>query len=392
MLKAYKYCLAPTPEQATHLNGVLGSVRFVYNLALDAKLQAYTKGVSVNCFELMRQLTDLKQEYNWLYESPTHSLQHAISNLDNAFTNFFKGRADFPRFKSKKKKQSFHVPAGTKVNWGNGTVFLPKLKWVKLIVSRQFSGTVRSATVSKSPTGKYYVSILVETGQDLPEKVPIIRETSVGIDVGLKHFATLSDGESTAPECRLGTKIENPKFLFHSLSRLRVEQRTMKRRFKTGVKEQSKGYQKQKLIVAKLHEKVANQRKDFLHKTSTAIVKQFDTVVLEDLNIKGMVKNRCLSRAISDVGWSMFETFIRYKCDWHGKNFEQIGRFEPSSRICSTCGHHKGELSLSEREWTCTNCQTKHDRDENAAINIRNFGLSKTFRVGTHPLRAKTGQ
>ena len=382
MLKAFNYRLEPTPEQATHLNGVLGSVRFVYNLALDAKLQAYTKGVSVNCFELMRQLTDLKQEYDWLYESPTHSLQHAISNLDKAFTNFFKGRADFPRFKSKRKKQSFHIPAGTKVNWANGTVFLPKLKWVKLIVSRQFSGAIRSATVSKSPTGKYYVSILVETHEPIPPKATVNRETSVGIDIGLKHFATLSDG----------TKIDNPKFLFHSLSRLKVAQRTMKRRFKKGAKEQTKGYQKQKLVVTKLHEKVANQRKDFLHKTSTAIVKQFDTVVLEDLNIKGMVQNRHLSRAISDVGWSTFETFVRYKCEWVGKNFEQIGRFEPSSKICSTCGHHKGELLLSEREWRCTHCHSVHDRDKNAAINIRNFGLSKTFRVGTHPLRVKTGQ
>lgn len=382
MLKAFKYRLEPTADQATHLNGVLGSVRFVYNLALDAKLQAYTKGVSVNCFELMRQLTDLKQDFPWLYDSPTHSLQHAISNLDNAFSNFFKGRTDFPHFKSKKKKQSFHIPAGTKVNWEKELVFIPKLKWVKLIVSRGFNGSIRSATVSKTPTGKYYVSILVETGEPIPTKVPINRETSVGVDVGLKHFATLSDG----------SKIDNPKFLFHSLSRLRVEQRTMKRRFKKGVKEQSKGYQKQKLVVAKLHEKVANQRRDFLHKVSTTIVKQYDTVVLEDLNIKGMVQNRCLSRAISDVGWRSFEAFIRYKCEWQGKNFEQIGRFEPSSRICSNCGHHKGELLLSEREWICVKCHTKHDRDQNAAINIRNFGLSKIFRVGTHPLNVNASQ
>lgn len=382
MLRAFKYEIAPTPEQVNHLNRVMGSCRFVYNLALDTKIQAYTKGVSVNCFELMKQLTDLKQDLDWLYESPTHALQHAISNLDNAFTNFFKGRAKFPRFKSKKHKQSFHIPAGTKVDWEKGLVFLPKLKWVKLIVSRGFNGNIRSATVSKTPTGKYFVSILVETGQAVPAKAPMIRETAVGVDVGLKHFATLSGG----------SKIDNPKFLFHSLKRLRVEQRTMKRRFKTGIKEQSKGYQKQKLVVAKLHEKVANQRKDFLHKASTAIVKQYDTVVLEDLNIKGMIQNHCLSRAIADVGWSMFEGFVRYKCEWQGKNFEQIGRFEPSSKICSTCGHHKGDLSLSEREWTCVKCETKHDRDENAAINIRNFGLSKSFRVGTHPLRVKTSQ
>ncbi|PRY41876.1 putative transposase [Spirosoma oryzae] len=382
MIKAYKYELAPTPEQANHLNRIMGSCRFVYNLALDTKIHAYTKGVSVNCFELMKQLTDLKAEYDWLYESPTHALQHAISNLDNAFTNFFKGRAKFPRFKSKKHKQSFHIPQGVKVDWEKGSVFLPKLKWVKLIVSRQFVGSIRNATVSKTPTGKFLVSVLVETGADVPAKRPMSHETAVGVDVGLKTFATLSDG----------TSIANPKLLFHSLKRLRVEQRTLKRRSKKGAKAQSKGYHKQRLVVAKLHEKVSNQRKDFLHKASTAIVKEYDTIVLEDLNVAGMVKNRHLSRAISDVGWGMFEGFIRYKCEWHGKHFEQIGRFEPSSKICSTCGHQKGELSLTEREWTCIKCETKHDRDQNAAINIRNFGLSKTFRLGTQPLRVKTGQ
>lgn len=384
MLKAYKYNLAPAPEQASHLNGILGSCRFIYNLALDAKLQAYTKGVSVSCFELSAQLTDLKQDeaFSWLYDSPTHALQHSITHLDNAFTNFFKGRAKFPKFKSKKNRQSFHIPAGAKVDWNTGMVFLPKLKWVKMIVSREFSGNIRSATVSKTPTGKYYVSLLVETGEGKPEKKPINRDTAVGLDVGLAHFVTLSGGR----------EIDNPKYLFHSLKRLRVEQRTMKRRFRKGVKEQSKGYQKQRLVVAKLHERVANQRTDFLHKVSTAIVKQYDTIVLEDLNVAGMVRNRSLSRAISDVGWSMFTGFVSYKCDWQGKNFEQIGRFEPSSKICSTCGNHKGEMKLSERQWTCIKCHTVHDRDENAALNIRNFGLSKSFRVGTHPLRAKTSQ
>lgn len=223
---------------------------------------------------------------------------------------------------------------------------------------------------------------MVETGQSVPGNPPIVRDTAVGLDVGLAHFVTISDGR----------KIDNPKLLFHSLKRLRVEQRTLKRRFKKGATEQSKGYQKQRLVVSRLHEHVANQRKDFLHKTSTAIVKQYDTVCVENLNVAGMVKNRCLSRAIADVGWSTFIGFIEYKCEWYGKNFEQIGRFEPSSKICSNCGHHKGAMKLSEREWICTTCSTKHDRDWNAAQNIRNFGLSKSFRVGTHPLRAKTSQ
>jgi putative transposase len=381
MLKAFKYELAPTPEQANSLNGMLGSARFVFNLALETKIHAYTKGVSVSCFELMKQVTDLKKEAIWLSDCPSQSLQHAISHLDNAFTNFFKGRADFPKFKSKRNKQSIHpggepLPSGIKVDWEKGLVFLPKLKWVKLFVSREFGGSIRHATISKTPTGRFFISILTETGQANPATQAIAQETVVGIDVGLKHFARLSDG----------TKIDNPKFLFHSLKRLRVEQRRLERRFKKSAKQQSKGYQKQKLVVAKLHQQVSNQRKDFQHKTSSAIVKQFDTVVLEDLHVKGMVRNRSLSRGIADVGWAGFIAMIEYTCQWQGKNFVQIGRFEPSSRICSRCGHHKGDLKLSDRKWSCVKCSSAHDRDLNAAINIRNFGLSKTFRVGAYPL------
>lgn len=187
---------------------------------------------------------------------------------------------------------------------------------------------------------------------------------AVGVDVGLKDFAILSDGQ----------KIANPKFLFHSLKRLRVAQRTLKRRLKPGTKEQSRNYQKQRRLVARLHEKVANQRQDFLHKTSTAIVKQYDAICVEDLNIAGMVKNRSLSRSISDVGWGMFKTMLVYKCEWQGKHLLEIGRFEPSSRLCATCGwHHKG-LKLSGRTWTCANGHTV-DRDVNAALNIKTFGL-----------------
>lgn len=373
MLKAYKYQLDPTTEQANHLDRMMGSCRFIYNLAFDIKQQAYSKGVNLSCEDLEKQLTDLKQELDWLYEVPAHALIHAIKRLGNAYTNFFEGRAKFPRFKKKSQPQSFHIPQGVRVDWNTAQVFLPKLKWVKLVVSRGFTGTIRSATVSKTPTGKYFVSILTETGQPVPPLAPLVKETAVGIDVGLKHFATFSDG----------TKIDNPKFLFHSLDRLRIEQRTLKRRYKKGKKltDQSKGYRNQKQVVARLHERVANQRKDFLHKLSTVITKQFDTVVMEDLNIKGMVKNGHLSRAISDVGWSMFEGFVRYKCQWKGKNFIQIGRFEPSSKTCSKCGHKKDKLSLSEREWRCEKCQTKHDRDQNAAINICGFG-SKTILPG----------
>ena len=352
-----------------HLNQIFGSARFVYNLALETKQCAYASGVNVSCFDLCKQLTDLKQELPWLYDSPNHALQHAITNLDTAYTNFFKGRTKYPNFKKKTGKQSFHIPEGIKIDLEKGLVFIPKLKWVSVFFSRGFKGTIRNATVSKTPTGKHFISILVETGVPIPEKAPINRETAVGIDVGLTHFATLSDG----------TKIDNPRFLKKSIKRLRIEQRTMARRFKKGTKyeDQSNGYKKQKIKVALLHEKVANQRKDFLHKESTSIAKRFDTVVTENLNTAGMVKNKKLARSISDAGWGMFTEMLRYKCEWYGKNFDKIGRFEPSSKICSCCGKHKGEMKLSERFWTCTECNTKHDRDLNAAVNIRNMGVLK---------------
>ncbi len=369
MLRAYKYRLNPTDVQTTHLNQIFGSVRFVYNLAIEAKQAAYIGGKNVSCFDLCKQLTDLKQELPWLYDSPNHALQGAINNLDNAYTNFFKGRAKFPSFKKRNGRQSFHIPQGIKADFENGLVFIPKLKWVSVFFSRYFKGTIRNATVSRTPTGKYFVSILVETGSPTPEKAPIERSTAIGIDVGLMHFATLSDG----------TKIDNPRFLKKSIRRLRVEQRTMQRRFKSGrgYENQSNGYKKQKIKVALLHEKVANQRKDFLHKQSTSIAKRFDTVVMENLNIAGMVQNKNLARSIQDAGWSMFGEMLKYKCDWYGKNFHQIGRFEPSSKICSCCGKHKGTMKMSERVWACAGCGATHDRDINAAINIKNFGTTK---------------
>ena len=200
----------------------------------------------------------------------------------------------------------------------------------------------------------------------MPKKKLIKEKTAIGIDVGLKHFATLSDG----------TKIENPKFLFHSLKRLRIEQRTLQRRYKKGVKydEQSTSYKKQKLVVAKLYEKITNQRKDFLHKLSTDIVNNHDSICVENLNIKGMMKNKRLSRSISDVAWSKFFSYLKHKSDWYGKNLLQIGRFDPSSKLC-TCGELNNDLTLADRVWTCKKCGTKHDRDELAANNIKTFGL-----------------
>lgn len=366
MLKAYKYCLLPTAIQKEQLSKFFGSCRFVYNLGLETKIASYAASKkNLTCIDLANQMKELKDtEAPWLSECPSQTLQMSLRNLDNAYTQFFKG-GGFPKFKNKHTKQSIQYPQGVSVDFDKGKIFLPKMKDVSIILHRKFNGEIKTVTVSKTTTNKYFVSILVDNQKELPNKKTIEAKTTVGIDMGIKTFATLSDG----------TSFDNIKTLRSNLARLRVEQRTLARRFKRGAKEQSKGYMKQKLIVAKLHEHIKNQREDYLHKISTSIIKRYDTVVLEDLNVKGMMANHKLALAIGEVGWNSFENMLTYKADWYGKNIIYIGRFEPSSKICSTCGTINKELKLQHREWTCGSCNAIHDRDANAATNIKTFGL-----------------
>jgi len=378
MLKAYKYCLLPTVEQKEQLAQMFGSCRFVYNLGLQTKLTAYKQyGVTLNCFDLTNQIVDLKKEATWLADCPAQALQMSLRNLDNAYTAFFRG-AGFPKFKSKRGRQSFQLPQGVKADLEGRKVFLPKLKWVECAFSRTFTGAIKTVTVSRNPSGKHFVSFLVETGEDKPVKKPINRDTAVGVDLGVKTFAVLSTGRNGVPQV-----FENHKFLRRSLKRLRVEQRTMARRFKKGAAEQSKNWHKQRVIVAKLHETITNQRRDFLHKTSTQIINEYDTICLETLNTSGMMKNQKLACAIGEMGWTDFNAMLDYKADWYGKNILRIGQFEPSSRICNVCGWHNKDLKLSDRVWTCANGHTV-ERDANAALNILDFGMR------LHPLSAKT--
>ena len=366
MLKAYKYYILPSEEQKLQLAKIFGCVRFVYNIGLETKIATYTAAKkSLSFFDLCKQMKELKDtEASWLSDCPSQALQCSLKNLDSAYTQFFKGKG-FPKFKNKHRKQSIQFPQGVSVNYDKGTIFLPKLKNIPVVFSRQFKGEIKTVTVSKTTTNKYFVSILVDNQNELPSKRPIQEKTTVGIDMGVKTFATLSDG----------TSFENIKTLRNSLKRLRVEQRTLSRRFKKSAKEQSNGYLKQKFVVAKLHERIKNQREDYLHKISTLIIKKYDTVVLEDLNVKGMMANHKLALAIGEVGWNSFETKLTYKAEWYGKNILYIGRFEPSSKICSTCGTINKELTLQHRNWTCGKCNTTHDRDANAATNIKSFGL-----------------
>lgn len=365
MLKAYKYALLPNDIQKEQLKNFFGAARFVYNLGLETKIAAWTSArKNLTCFDLHKQLTELKQtECLWLNDAPSQMLQFSIRKLDNAYTNFFKG-SGFPRFKNKWAKQSISFPRGVYID--GGSVFIPKLKQVDFIQHRPIGdGEIKTVTVSATTTGKYFISLLINTGEELPLKKKIKTNTSAGIDVGLKTLATLSDG----------TEFENPRYLQHQLKRLRIEQRKLSRKFKKGAHEQSVGYYKQKLIVAKLHEKVANQRKDFLHKVSDSITKNYDTICLEDLNVSGMKKNEKLARSISDVSWYEFTRQLEYKSEWRGKNIIYIGRFDPSSKICSNCGNIFKELTLDHREWDCPKCGSHHNRDHNAAKNIKNFGL-----------------
>ena len=362
MLKAFKYKINPTPEQSVLLNKHIGSSRFVYNLALETKTMAWAGNrVNLNCFDLIKQLPDLKKECEWLKEINSQSLQAPIRNLDNAFTRFFKGQGDFPKFKKKSNGGSFNVPQS--VSLDNGKLIIPKFKkGIDIVLHRQIKGEIRQATISRTQSGKYFVSILCETGEKVKPKAKVEENTTVGIDLGIKTFLVTSDGEC----------FDNPKYLRKAQSKLKYVQRKYSK---------YKGKRtKQKLAI--LHEKVANKRKDFLHKTSSELIKNHDSLAIEDLAVSNMVKNHKLAQAISDVSWSTFVTMLEYKSEWYGKNILKIGRFEPSSKLCSCCGSINRELTLKDREWTCSNCNSLLDRDVNASINIKNFALKNHLSVG----------
>jgi putative transposase len=355
MLKAFKYKLSPTKEQSVLLNKHIGASRFVYNLSLEVKQMAWAGNkVNLSCFALHSQLKDLKTECEWLKEINSQSLQQSITNLDKAYTAFFKGQNSFPKFKKKSNGGTFNVPQN--VSLENGKLIIPKFKkGIEIILHRPIKGVIRQATISKTPTGKYFVSILCETGDAIKPKAKIKENTTIGIDLGLKTYIVSSDGK----------EFDNPKFLRKAQSKLKYVQRKYSK---------YKGKRtKQKLAI--FHEKVANQRKDFLHKTSSELIKNHDSLAIEDLNVKGMLANHKLAQSISDAGWSSFVTMLEYKADWYGKNILKIGRFEPSSKLHANCGYINKELTLSDREWTCPKCSEVVLRDVNAAINIKSFAL-----------------
>lgn len=366
MLRAMKLELKPNRKQRTLINKTCGCTRFIYNLMLDKKIKLYeaTKQ-SISSYDLIKELPGLKKEKEFLKEVPSQTLQQSILDLDKAYKNFFKrGNKGFPKFKKKNINDSYRIPVPCKINYDNWTVKLAKLGEVKVYKghNKQIKGVIKSYTVKHTSTDRYFISILYET----QDKKKYLNNKVVGIDVGIKTFATLSDGKI----------FENQKYLKSNLKKLRVLQRAVSRKYRKGksYEEQSNNWKKGIKQVARLHEHISFQRQDFLHKVSKYIADNYSTVCVEALNIKGMVKNKRLSQAISDCAWGKFLTFLEYKCD----NFIKIDKWFASSQTCNVCGFVNPEIkNLAVREWVCPQCGETHDRDLNASKNILRAGLAR---------------
>lgn len=380
MLTAVKYRIYPDKNQSILINKTIGCARFVYNLMLA---DFYDN-------DLITTPAYYKKDYPFLKEVDSLALANSQMNLKQAFRNYKNNKDHFGKPKFKKKSRSKlsyktnNKKSANSIRIENDRLILPKFRsGIKIVLHRQIEGVIKSVTVEQVPSGYYTASILYEVSDNQIETT-LSKDNIVGIDLGLTHLAITSDNE----------KYDNPKNFRQLQKKLAKEQKILSRRFNNNVKERiydengdyvktvfkkplkdCKNYQKQKRKVAKIHNKIKNRRLDNLHKVSTEIVKNHDYIVLETLRVHNMIKNRKLSKSIADVGWSLFVNMIKYKCERYGKEFVQIDQWFPSSQICSHCNYKDGKKVLSVREWTCGNCGTHHDRDINAAINIKNKGL-----------------
>lgn len=354
--KAYKIRIYPNKKQRILIAKTFGCCRFVYNYFLAERIKLYKEeGKTLSAFDTIKLLTPLKQELEWLKEPDKCSLQNVLKNLDSAYKLFFKGRG-YPRFKTKRDNHNSYT-TNQNIKIFDKHIQLPKLGKVKVRGKYDIQGRIVSATVSQEPSGKYYVSLCCEVEIEQSPKT----NQSIGLDLGLKDFAILSNG----------VKIPNLKYLAKSEKRLAKLQRELSRKPKG-----SSNRNKARIKVARCYEKITNQRKDFLHKLSTQLVRDYDNICIEDLNVAGMVKNHNLARSISDASWSEFVRQLTYKCEWYGKQLIKVDRFYPSSQLCNNCGYkNKAVKDLKIRYWTCPECGNEVDRDINASKNILIEGL-----------------
>ena len=368
MLKTYEYRLYPNKEQRTIIGKHFGCTRFVYNKILALRTEEFKKGVKLSKYDLVNIMSKWKytEELSWLGEVLAQSLQQAVFRVDSAFIKFFREKAGYPKFKSKKEHRStYSIPQGVKINFDNHKIYLPKVGWVNFRIDRTFEGKIKTCTVKQVPSGKYFVSVLFEDDKEPPQSLPIEENTTIGIDLGLSTFATLSNGY----------KYKRMRFINKEEKKLNVLQRRLSKKVKG-----SKNREKARIKLARQYERLTNIRKDYLHKVSTSIINesQVNTVCLETLNLNNLVKNHRMAKSVYDAGLCTFKLMLEYKAEKAGKNILYIGRFEPSSQLCSNCGYQNPEVkNLKIREWVCPKCGATHDRDINAAINIKNIALSE---------------
>jgi putative transposase len=357
MLTATRIRLYPTDTQEKALSVQFGCARWVWNNALAATGELYrATGKGLTYHAMAMRLPKLKQEFEWLKGADSQVLQQSLQNLARAFENFFAKRGKYPRFKKWDGKQSAQYPQRVKIE--GSRIRLPKVGDVKCVVHREIVGNIKTITISKNSCGQYHAAILTDDGVDMP--AVSTEGAAIGIDLGLTHFAITSSG----------SKFSNPKFLQKMETNLKRKQRMLARKTKG-----SNSRKKAKQLLTRVHERVSCARKDYLHKLSRRIVNENQVIAVEDLHVKGIMKNHCLARAVGDAGWSMFTGFLKYKSERAGKAFVSCDRWFPSSKTCSSCGAVCGKMPLDVRSWTCAKCGVHHCRDINAAKNIRAEGL-----------------